>query len=671
MRILLAVSLFVAVTLAAEPPPRQDLVRIELVSPVQARDLDRLGVTIDEVRPGYCIAEAAPELVQALAGQGWKMTTLREDISGEYYRNSLTFSADGRYLAYQEFIDTMNTMAVNNPTVCHLETLAVTTTGKLVLAMKVSDNAAQDEAEPTIVWDANTHGDEKIGWAVAYEFLKYLLLNYGTNPEVTYLVDNREIWICPMFNPDGYVNSSRYNARNVDMNRNWGWMWGEEAAPGNKVMGEAETRGLASKLFDMPASILVSFHAGIEIISYPWSYTDDDSIPEDRAIDQLSAGYSSRGNSYDYGQGSLIMYLINGSSKDLGYGAMGAMAWSIEVHMTKTPPASEIDPTFVRNRDAMLWFCRVAGHGIQGTITDSLTGQPVRAQVWLGPYNWASFSDRVNGDYHRFQLPGTYSLTVMAPGYVPKTISNVVVPGTGDSAVVVDVTLSPSPAQPLFGFQVIACSAVAYGANRTYPVRALGVHDGVSYSVDNNKWIIIDMDQPIRNGSGIDFSVYRSSGSGTATIRAANDWAGPWTTVGTANSARTDFDLGGVGLDSARYIYVKASGQFLLDAIEAIPFTGIASRPLPAFRQSPELRAVPNLAVSAVRLECMPAPIRTLEFVVRDCAGRAVRRLRLNPGVSSTTLDLKDDAGQALGNGVYFAETSESALRPARFTVLR
>jgi hypothetical protein len=658
-----------SLALAQAMPAREDLVRIEILSPVQAKDLDRLGVVVNEVHGDYCIAEASPELLARVGTLGYKYTTLTENISRVYYENSLTKSPFGRYLTYQEFIDTMSVMAVNNPSICHLETLATTTTGKLLLAMKVSDNAATDEAEPAILWDANTHGDEKIGWAVAYEFLKYLLSNYGSNPEVTYLVDNREIWICPMFNPDGYNNSSRYNASGTDMNRNWGWMWGEEASPGSAVMGERETRGLGNKLFNMPVAIWVSYHAGTECIPYPWSYTDYDTIPENHAINWLSAGYSSRGNSYEYGQGSVVMYYINGSTKDLGYGTMGAMAWSIEVNYSKTPPASEIDPTFVRNRNAQLWFCRMAGHGIQGAITDSLTGLPLRAQVWLNPGNWPSFSERTNGDFHRFALPGTYSVTFAAPGYAPKTTSGVVVPNSGDSVVTVDVQLSPGQSNPLFGFQVIACSCVVISSNRTYPVRALGVHDGTAYTLDNGKWIILDLDRPIHNDSGNDFTVYRSSGSGTATVKAANDWAGPWTTVGIANSVQTSFDLGSAGLDSARYLYLKASGSFGFDAVEAVQYSGVTeNRPAPVFEPDYRLRVTPSVVSGMARISCEPAPVSELRLAVYDIQGRQVQSLAFPTRNADCGMRIADFRG--LRPGVYFLRSDHARDKSARFVVV-
>ena len=53
--------------------------------------------------------------------------------------------------------------------------------------------------------------------------------NYGTNPKITNLINNIEIWINPLSNPDGtywggnntVADSRRYLANDVDANRNF------------------------------------------------------------------------------------------------------------------------------------------------------------------------------------------------------------------------------------------------------------------------------------------------------------------------------------------------------------------------------------------------------------------------------------------------------------------
>ena len=71
--------------------------------------------------------------------------------------------------------------------------------------------------------------NETLGFILLQRLADYLLTNYGIDSLVTELVDNVEIWLCPLANPDGtYQNDNstissarRYNANMVDLNRNF------------------------------------------------------------------------------------------------------------------------------------------------------------------------------------------------------------------------------------------------------------------------------------------------------------------------------------------------------------------------------------------------------------------------------------------------------------------
>jgi hypothetical protein len=58
---------------------------------------------------------------------------------------------------------------------------------------------------------------------VALDAIQRLTEGYGNDPVVTGLVDNNEIWISPIWNPDGYW-TWRHNGRpggTIDLNRNY------------------------------------------------------------------------------------------------------------------------------------------------------------------------------------------------------------------------------------------------------------------------------------------------------------------------------------------------------------------------------------------------------------------------------------------------------------------
>jgi hypothetical protein len=609
----------------------RDLVLVQNAGRASVRTVEGTGALVSYVGPEGVVAEATAAEQAALAAAGFEVTVITPAITDRYEAQFRAGCDFGQYLTYEAFVDSMQTIATSNPGICRLETLGTSFGGRLLLALRLSDNPQLHENEPAVHFEGAIHGDEKIAWAVSFEMVKYLLSRYGSDTLATRLVNTREIWLLPMYNPDGYVAARRYNGNNVDLNRNWGWMWGGETAQGASAFSEPENRAVLAHIMRHPMVLFVSFHAGTEYISFPWSYSPD-SAPEKPLLSFLSQRYSVP-NGYEYGQGYQGMYPINGSTKDFDYGSCGMMGWSIEVHMQKTPPASEIDPTFNRNRAAMLEFFHRAGQGIHGTVTDAATGLPVHCQVWVGPANWPSYNSPELGDFHRFCLPGTYSVTFRAPGYRDTTVAGVVVPNSGDSSVTLSVQMTASEAVPLFAYRLVWCSYVNETANHTYPVRALGPSDGVPFQLDNTKTICLDMDRPVRNGNGTDLVVYRSSGTGTASVQGANSWQGPWTNIGTANSVQSGFDLGSVGLDSVRFVRLTATGTFYLDAVEGVNLTGVQG--------SEEV----NMARAAASLVCrrlvLPVSSAELPFVLFDHTGRRVAELvsgendlnRLSPGV--------------------------------------
>ncbi len=649
----------------ATPSPTRDLIRIVNTTAPDIPAIEKTGVLINYLDREGIVAEATREEQAVLKQMGFSVVVITREITTVYQKN---FLADGRYLTYEEFRDTMVIIARNNSSICKLETLGLSYSGKLLLAMKVSDHPQIHENEPATHFEGGIHGDEKIGWAIVFELLKYLVQNYGSDSLVTRMVNEREIWLLPMYNPDGYGANSRYNGNSVDLNRNWGWMWGDESNQGTAPFSEPENKAVLKHIWRNPAVTFVSYHAGTTFISHPWSYcySSQNTIPELNLIQFLSARYD-QFTHYTYGQGADSMYTINGSTKDFDYG-YGMMGWSIEVHLQKTPPASQIDPTFNLNLPAMLALMHHAGQGIHGTVTDALTGEPVHSQIWISPANWPSYTNPDLGDFHRFYLPGRYTVTIRAPAYRETTFTDVVVPDTGDSVIHLNIRLTPDPAAPRFAFRHIYNSFVAPATNRSYPIYSLGPRDGVGFQLDNGKYICLDMGKPIYNQEGTDLIVYCSSGSGTATVQGANNWEGPWTNIGTANSPATEFDINPAGLDSVRYIRLVATGRFFIDAIESTPNTGITTAPSPLLPRLTALRLKSNPAKGVVRFIITGLPPKTkLLLTIVDITGRTINTIPVTG--SEQIWDGRNSSGKPMTGGIYFAKLPGSP--PVPFTLVR
>jgi len=459
-----------------------------------------------------------------------------------------------------------------------------------------------------------------------------------------------------LVNPDGYVADSRYNSRSVDLNRNWGWMWGDEWACGSDFFSENESWKFVEHFWRYPFTSYASYHSGTLYLSEPWSYTSYLQPPEQNLIRHLSIGYSYF-TGYPYGQGSIGMYPINGASKDYGYGCGGEMSWSVEVCDIKTPHPDSIDVIFARDCPAMMYLMHKAGQGIHGVVTDSALGDlgpPLRALIYVSPSNYPSYSCEVLGDFHRFYLPGTYDVTVMSPGYEPKTIPDVVVPsGTPDSSVFLDVRLVPNESLFIYATEVFGSRYVNMSSNLTYPVWALGPNDGQAYQLDPSKWIVLRFFRPICDFDGSDLYVHRSSGSGVATVKVSNDWRGSWQTLGTANSAVSEFDISITGLDSIYYVRLEASSQFMLDAVEAPQVaTGIVGNEYALESKNAAFTVSPTVLRKNTMLSVSNPSARALQIRLFNLLGQEVDTYSIEPGRCGVVM-------LNLPAGVYFLRASE------------
>jgi hypothetical protein len=553
-------------------------VQVLVTDSSQLTKLDKMNINYEWISSGTIRAYLTLKEQEQLNNEGIDMVVEIEDLNKHFENFWLTEDA---YHSYQDIIDLADSLEQEFPAICKKYIYGSSLGGRQLAALKISDNVLTDEPEAEVFFDGGIHGDEIGASENIIRFARDLCVGYGSNSTITGLVDGREIWLYLMVNPDGRVAMSRYNNNGVDLNRDNGYMWDQDGTTYNPF-GEVESRALRSCNLENQFVVYTSYHSGTEYVSYPWSYRPNQT--NDHAhIHQLAQVYVNQSgySNLPYGQGYSGMYPINGSTKDSYYGITGDVSWSMEISYNKQPPASQIMTYYNYNKPSMLAMIEYSGYGLQGTITDAVSGDPVAAMVFVNNYH-PCYSDPEAGDYHKYVLAGTYSITVKANGYQTQTISGVTV--TSGNATTTDFQLIPEQGQYAYKFLISRIPGNNFSDEGFTPA-SLGPPDNINYSIGKSGYCVLDMQYPVIDGPGFDIVVYEGDATPEGyTCYASQSMDGPWMSMGTG-SGTTEFDLSASGLPESRYIKLIDDGDgtataadagFDLDAIEAQePVSGV------------------------------------------------------------------------------------------------
>jgi hypothetical protein len=199
---------------------------------------------------------------------------------------------------------------------------------------------------------------------------------------------------------------------------------------------------------------------------------------------------------------------------------------------------------------------------------------PVTASIFVNDY-YPTYTDPAAGDYHKYVLPGTYSITVAANGYESQTLNNVVV--TANSSTITDFQLQPGGGYYVYKFAASRIPNNNFADEGLTPA-VIGEPDDINYSIGRNGWCVLDMQYPVPDVTGADFTVYEGDTSPEGYYcYAGSTIDGPWILLGTG-SGTTQFDLSGSGLTEAQFIRIVDDGDgtsvapnagFDLDAVQA------------------------------------------------------------------------------------------------------
>jgi murein tripeptide amidase MpaA len=345
-----------------------------------------------------------------------------------------------KYPTYSQYDSIMQSFTKSYPNLCHLDTIGTSINGKLVLALKISDNAAKDENEPEVFYTSTIHGDETGGFVLMLRFADYLLKNYTLNNRVKNLVDSLEIWINPLANPDGTYKTGnaisspvRFNAMGVDLNRNFP----DPLQP--LEIQQKENRDMIKFMSRHKFVLSANFHSGAEVVNYPWDrwswlHADNDWFYIiSRAYADTVHNHSVPGYMIDLKNGitdGYEWYPVYGGRQDYMTSELHGREVTIELDGNYfVTPASNLNALWQYNWRSLLGYLENALYGIHGVVRNVNTSAPVAAKVSITGHdkdNSQVYSDSLTGSFVRLLAPGLWDLTFSARGFHSTTISNIV-----------------------------------------------------------------------------------------------------------------------------------------------------------------------------------------------------------------------------------------------------
>ena len=439
-------SLLVPANAWAGQPQRSVEAWVEGVGRKQIQTLTELGVDIDAVLEGSARIYATPEQIQALEAMGYRLQIV--PLTPE----KMVSRAAG-YHTYEELVAELQDVAADYPAICKLVSVGQSVQGRELWFMKISDQVETEEDEPEFSYISTMHGNEPVGMELCLNLIRLLVETYESAPSIARLVDEMEIWIMPLMNPDGYVAQSRYNAQWYDLNREFPDRVDD---PVNSPDGRPpEVRHIMNWGFAHSPVLAANLHGGAEVVNYPYDSDPDpmadySASPDDALFIQQSLTYASLNpllrDSVVFPGGitnGVAWYQAKGGMQDWHYVWLGCNHVTIELEKDKWPDYSEISSIWEDNREAMLAYMGLCLKGVRGIVRDEKTGQPVAATVRVVGIEHDVYTDPDAGDYHRMLLAGTYDIRFHAGGYHSKVCEDVEV-GQED-AVRLDVLLVPFP----------------------------------------------------------------------------------------------------------------------------------------------------------------------------------------------------------------------------------
>ena len=263
------------------------------------------------------------------------------------------------YPSYNVYLEMMDGFIKDYPEIASLVEIGESVEGRKILALKITGTEKAENLKPEVFLTSTMHGDEVCGFVLMLRLADFLLKNYYNNSEVNSILNNINLYINPLSNPDGTYHGGdddissarRYNAQNVDLNRNFPRLetFGRDFNP------EKETSAMIDFANKHNFVVSANFHAGDEVVNYPWDsyYESDFTLADKQWFVDASRQYVETARLTDENYMKSVdksgyifgsdWYKVSGGRQDYMLFFKRCREFTIELSSTKLLPVSDLD----------------------------------------------------------------------------------------------------------------------------------------------------------------------------------------------------------------------------------------------------------------------------------------------------------------------------------------
>lgn len=430
-------------------------------------------ISIDNVINDTVYAYANQEQLEAFRNLDYKLEFIKDrldDMKAYTMAGTLDEMSNwDRYPIYELYVEMMQNFATSYPDICKLDTIGESKYGRLLLAVKISDNVSVNEEEPEFFYTGTMHGNETTGYILLLRLIDSLLVSYGQSSQITSLIDDNEIFINPLANPDGtyaggnntITSATRSNGNGVDLNRNFPDPDNGPNPDGNPY--QPETIAMMDYAEKNHFVLSANFHGGAEVVNYPWD-TFAHYHPDTEWFKKISLSYAEpaiANSPSGYFQGISSTGIIKGYNWYPTYGnRQDYMTYyhhcrevTIEVSDSKLLPTEYLNNYWNYNKESLFAYMREVQYGIKGTIKNILN-EPVHSEIFIKNLDTSLDSSMVhsdpgNGFYIRLLDSGRYDLIFSAEGFDSVQIEDTLL--NFESSATIDLILLHSDRKTIIG----------------------------------------------------------------------------------------------------------------------------------------------------------------------------------------------------------------------------